>query len=262
MQKVISKDGTQIAFDRQGKGPAVILVEGAFGFRSFGVTQELAKLLAPHFTVYSYDRRGRGDSENTRPFAVEREVEDIEALIQDAGNSAYLYGISSGACLALEAAIRLGESVQKLALYDAPYNSGDGAQKAWRDYTRQLTELLTAGRRGDAAALFMTFVGTPSEQVEGMRHSPSWPIFVAVAPTLAYDAAVIGEDQLPPTGRAASVTASTLVMNGGSSIPFMYDTAKVLAKAIPHAQHRTLEGRGHDVSAEALAPVLIEFFKS
>ena len=261
MQKVTSKDGTQIAYDQQGQGPAVILVDGALCFRSFGPMAGLAKLLESDFTVYTYDRRGRGDSSDTRPYAVEREVEDIEALIKAAGNSAYFFGLSSGACLVLEAAIRLGDKVKKLALYEAPYRSDGDALREWKDYRKQLAELLAAGRRGDATALFMQFVGTPSDQINGMRQAPVWAIFESVAPTLAYDADDIGEDRTVPTQLAARVTVPTLAMNGSASFPFMYDSAKAIANAVPNGQLCTLEGQRHDVSVEVLAPVLVDFFK-
>src|SRR5216683_3588446 len=261
MNTVTSKDETKIAYDKIGRGPAVILVAGALCSRSFWSGPELAKLLAPHFTVYNYDRRGRGDSGDTKPYAVEREVEDIEALIDEAGGAACLYGHSSGAALALEAAIRLGKKVTKLAMYDAPYNDEREAKLAWRAYIQQLTELLAADRRGDAVALFMELVGTPAGQIEAMRHAPAWPMLEALAPTLAYDhAAILGEDASVPTGRAALVTAPTLVMNGGASYAFMYDTAQALGKAIPNAQVRTLEGQTHDVDPDVLASVLMEFF--
>ena len=238
----------------------MILVDGALCYRSFGPMPQLSELLAPHFTVYNYDRRGRGDSGDTQPYALTREVEDIEALIKEAGGSAFVFGTSSGACLALEAAIMLGNKIKKLAMYEAPYNSEKAVQQAWKEYRKQLAELLAAGRRGDAAALFMKSVGTPDDQIDGMRHAPVWPMFEAVAPTLAYDAAALGEDRSVPTKRAANVTVPTLVMNG-TVIPFMLDTAQALAKAIPQAQHRTLEGQPHDVNLEVLAPVLVEFFK-
>jgi pimeloyl-ACP methyl ester carboxylesterase len=264
MNKVTLKDGTQIAYETKGSGPAVILVDGALCYRSFGPMPHLAELLAPHFTVYTYDRRGRGESTNPKPYAVEREVEDIDALIQAAGGSAFVYGISSGACLALEAAIKLGNKIKKLAMYEPPYNSEKAALQAWKDYRKQLAELLVAGRRGDAAALFMGFVGTPAEQIDGMRQAPVWPMFEAVAPTLAYDAAVMGEDRVAPTKRAANINVPTLVMDGGANLafmPFMHNTSAALAKAIPHAQQRTLDGQTHDVDLEILAPVLVEFFK-
>ena len=261
MEKVKSNDGTEIAYDKRGAGPAVILVDGALCFRSFGPMPHLAELLSPHFTVYNYDRRGRGDSGDTQPYAVAREVEDIEALIDEAGGSAFIFGTSSGGALALEAAIQLGSKIEKLAMYEPPYNSDEAILPAWKEYRQQLAELVAAGRRGDAAALFMKSVGTPDEQVNGMRQAPIWPIFEAVAPTLAYDAVVLGEERSVPTKRAAKVTVPTLVMNG-TTIPFMVDTAQALANAIPHAEHRTLEGQSHDVNLEVLAPVLVEFFNS
>jgi len=259
VNKVTSKDGTEIAYEKQGSGPAVILVDGALCYRSFGPMAHLAELLSPRFTVYTYDRRGRGDSSNRKPFAVEREVEDIDALIQEAGGTAFVYGISSGGCLALEAAIKLGSKVKKLAIYEAPYNSENAALHEWKEYRKQLAEALAADRRGDAVVLFMKLVGTPADQVEGMRQAPMWPMFEAVAPTLAYDAAAMGEDRSVPIQHAANVAAPALVMNG-TVIPFMLDTAKALSKAIPHAQHRTLEGQTHDVNLEVLAPVLVQFF--
>ena len=148
MNKVTSKDGTKIAYEKQGAGPAVILVDPALCFRSFGPMSHLAELLAPHFTVYTYDRRGRGDSSNSKPYAVEREVEDIEALIREAGGEAFVYGISSGACLALEAAIQLGDQIKKLALYEPPYNSEKAAPQKWKEYRRQLARSAGSGSPG------------------------------------------------------------------------------------------------------------------
>jgi pimeloyl-ACP methyl ester carboxylesterase len=270
VKTVTSKDGTSIAFDQSGKGPAVILVDGALQYRAFdqGMAQ-LADLLAPHFTVIHYDRRGRGDSTDPQPYpfepesALEREIEDIEALIDAAGGSACLYGISSGAALAMEAAIKLGDKVKKLAMYEAPYNDDEPSRKAWREYTKQLGKLLAAGRRGEAVGLFMMLVGATADQVEGMHQHPMWPMWEAVAPTLAYDhIAALGEDCPVPTERAASVTVPTLVMDGEASYPFMHITATALANAISNAQHRTLEGQTHEVVPEALAPVLVEFFTS
>ncbi len=259
MSRVISKDGTPIAFDKVGSGPALVLVDGAMGYRALGFGAPLVTLLTPHSAVITYDRRGRGESGNTLPFAVAREVEDIEALIDQAGGSAFVYGISSGACLALEAAIALGNKIKKLALYEPPYNSAPEAKPAWKEYRNKLNQFLAADRRGDAVALFMQFVGVPAPMIEGMRQAPVWPMLEASAPTLPYDAAAIGEDRVVPVRRAAAVTAPTLVMNG-TELPFMRVTATELAKAIPHAQHRTLEGQSHDVKPEALAPELIQFF--
>jgi pimeloyl-ACP methyl ester carboxylesterase len=236
------------------------LVDGALCYRGFGPMPSLAALLAPHFTVFTYDRRGRGDSRDTQPYAVEREVEDIEALINEAGGSAFVHGTSSGAALALEAAIKLGSKIKKLSMYEAPYNDDAAARQAMTEYTQQLKKALAANQRGDAVALFMQLVGAPADQIESMRHAPMWSQFEAVAPTLAYDNAVLGEDGALPTERAASVTVPALVMNGGAGFPFMRETAVALAKAIPNAQHRVLEGQTHEVAAEAIAPVLVEFF--
>jgi pimeloyl-ACP methyl ester carboxylesterase len=262
MQTVISKDGTTIAFEQSGEGTPLILVDGALCSRKFGPMGPLAALLAPHFTVLTYDRRGRGDSTDTLPFAVEREIEDIEALISAAGDAAFVFGISSGAALAMEATIKLGNKVKKLAMYEAPYNSDDTAMQAWMNYRKQLEELVAADRPGDAVGLFMMLVGMPAENVAGMRHHPMWPMWEALGSTLAYDAAALGEDAAVPTERAASVFVPALIMDGGASFPFMHVTATALANAMPHAQHRTLEGQTHEVAAEAIAPVLVEFFKA
>ena len=261
MFTVISKDGTEIAYDKVGQGPAVILVDGALAVRASGTS--LAELLAPNFTVYYYDRRGRGDSTDTKPYSLEKEVEDIEALIGVAGGPVYLYGSSSGGALAIEAAIRLGDKVKKLALYEVPYDSSEAGVKAWREYRTTLSELLAADRRGDAVALFMKFVGAPDEAIESMRRAPAWPSMEALAPTLAYDSAVVGETRIVPAERAALITAQTLVMDGSASyepLPFMRATAEALAKAIPNARHQVLEGQGHDVDPNVLAPVLKEYW--
>jgi pimeloyl-ACP methyl ester carboxylesterase len=257
-----SADGTKIAYDKQGGGrPALILVDGAMCSRSSGSKPELVRLLSAHFTVYSYDRRGRGDSGDTQPYAVEREIEDLAVLTDDAGGAACLYGHSSGASLALEAAASLGNRVSKLAMYEAPYNDDPAARSAWGEYVRQLTDMLAAGRRGDAIALFMACTGMPADQIEGMRKAPFWPGLEAIAPTLGYDhAAILGKDASVPAGLAASAGMPALVMHGDASYPFMGETARALSQAIPHAELRTLAGQSHEVSPAALAPVLVEFF--
>jgi pimeloyl-ACP methyl ester carboxylesterase len=260
MNKVVSKDGTEIAYDEQGQGPAVLLVDGALGYRSFGPMPELAKLLSIRFTVVTYDRRGRGDSGDNKPYAVERKIEDIEALIDQVGGFAYVYGISSGACLALEAAVKLGAKVKKLAIYEAPYKLGENALEEWMEYNQQLTKLLTENRKGDAVTLFMRFVGTPSDQIEGMRKAPMWPMFETVAPTLLYDAAAMGANRKVPIERLSHIAASTLVMHGGAGHAFMKQTTLTLSKAIPNAEFLTIEGQTHAVASEAIAPVLAKFF--
>jgi pimeloyl-ACP methyl ester carboxylesterase len=261
MNQVMSKDGTAIAFDRSGQGPTVILVGGAFQYRAIDPpTAHLAALLAEHFTVFHYDRRGRGESGDTQPYAIEREVEDLEALIQEAGGPAFVFGMSSGGVLALDAAAR-GLAITKLAVYEPPFNSGDEqARQAAEHYTRQLTALLNEGRRGDAVALAMTTWGAPAEAMADMRQTPIWPLFEAVAPTLAYDNAIMGDGSVP-TDRLTSIPVPTLVMAGGASPAFMQDAAQAVAHALPNAKRRTLEGQTHDVAPQVLAPVLLEFFQ-
>jgi pimeloyl-ACP methyl ester carboxylesterase len=263
MKTIQSADGTTIAFDQLGEGLALILVGGALEYRAMdSETAQLAPLLAEHFTVLHYDRRGRGDSTDTQPYAVEREIEDIDALIPEAGGSALLFGISSGAALAMEAAIKLGDKVKKLAMYEAPYNDDEAARQAWKTYRKQLADVLAHGRRDDALTLFMLLVGMPPDHLDSVRQHPMWPMWEAAALTLAYDAAVMGEDASVPSEKAASVAVPALVMDGGASYPFMHVTALALAKAMPHAQHRTLEGQTHEVAPQVLASVLVEFFKS
>jgi pimeloyl-ACP methyl ester carboxylesterase len=261
MNTLSSSDGTTIAYDKQGEGPALILVDGALTVHSSGSGSELVKLLAPHFTVYGFDRRGRGESGDTLPYTVDREIDDIEALIDHAGGPAFLYGHSSGGPLAMRAAIRLGRKVSKIAMYEPPYNNDPEAQQPWRQYLRQLRQALAEGRRGDAVALFMRFVGTPAERVDSMRRAPSWPALEAVAPTLAYDhAAILGESWSVPAGLAARVSVPALVMAGTASLSFMPDAARVLSQVIPQSQLQTLAGQTHEVNPGVLAPVLVEFF--
>ena len=261
MNAVTSRDGTKIAYDKQGAGPAVILVAGALCARLSWSGPPLSKHLASRFTVFNYDRRGRGDSGDTLPYAVKREIDDIEALIDEAGGTAYLYGHSSGAGLILEAAVELVDKVKKLALYEAPYNNDPKAQSAWNKYLKELGPLLAEGHRGDAVALFMKYLGQSDAQIEGMRHAPMWAMLEAIAPTLAYDhTALMGQHASVFAERAAHVRAPALVMSGSATYPFMLETARTLSQAIPHAQLRILEGQSHDVNVEVLAPVLAEFF--
>lgn len=266
MPTVTSKDGTTIAYDVIGSGPAIIVVDGAMGYRSaFGGESDLARLLAPHGAVYTYDRRGRGESSDTKPFAIAREVEDIEALIDAAGGEAYLYGMSSGGALALEAALALPGKVSKLAIYEAPYDDSETGVQAWHGYRTKLDEFIAANQRGDAVALFMAFVGVPDDMIAGMRHSPMWPALEAVAHTLPYDAAALGVDRTVPVERATALTIPALLMDGGANIkimPFMSASADTLARAIRRAQRRTLEGQRHDVDAGVIAPTLAAFFQS
>jgi len=258
MERIPSSDGTTIAFDRIGEGPAVILVCGGSTDRMANAA--LAALLAPRFTVFNYDRRGRGDSGDTPPYAVEREVEDIDAVIAAAGGSTYLYGTSSGAALALQAAAS-GLPITKLALWEPPFIPDESARPP-ANQVETYNELVAAGRRGDAVEFFMTkVVGMPAEFVAEARNAPWWPAQEALAHTLAYDATIMGDYSLP-TERAASVKAPTLVIAGGADFPWMRETAQALAEALPDGQTRTLERQGHDVDPAVLAPALVEFFEA
>jgi pimeloyl-ACP methyl ester carboxylesterase len=257
MQQVISKDGTPIVFDRLGNGPAIILVGGASTDRSENTL--LAALLAQHFTVFNYDRRGRGDSGDTAPYAVAREIEDIDALINEAGGDACVVGFSSGAALALQAAAH-GLPIKKLALYEPPFIVDDSQPRPPADLASRYNEMIAAGRRGDAVEYFMTrVVGLPVEFAAQARNAPWWPAQEAMAHTLAYDAAIMGDFSLP-TGQAASVSAPTLVIAGEASFPFMRATAQALAGALPNGYARMLEGQTHHAAPQVLAPVLEKFF--
>jgi hypothetical protein len=256
MNRLTSSDGTTIAFERSGDGPPVILVCGGSTDRT--ANAPLSELLAEHFTVFNYDRRGRGDSGDTAPYAVEREIEDIDAVIAVAGGSASVYGTSSGAALALEAAAS-GLAITKLALWEPSYIV-EGRPRPPADTARIYAELVAAGRRGDAVEYFMAkVVGLPPELVAEARKAPWWPAQEALAHTLAYDATIMGDYSLPAE-RVASVMVATLVIDGGASFPWIRKTAQAIADIIPHAQRRTLEGQTHNVAAEAITPVLVEFF--
>jgi pimeloyl-ACP methyl ester carboxylesterase len=258
---VTSKDGTKIAYDKAGEGAALIIVGGALSDRKGAAA--FAGPLSKRFTVYSYDRRGRGESGDVKPYAVAREVEDLEALIDAAGGKAYVYGKSSGAALALQAAAALGNKIQKLALYEAPYSDAEGAAREWKAFRAKLDGLLAADRRSEAVSEFLEFVGAPKEAIAGMKASPAWAGMVAMAPTLAYDNSLLGDDRSVPVQVAAKVKAQTLVMDGEASLktmPFMRPTADKIAGAIPRAERRTLEGQGHDVDPKVLAAALVKFF--
>jgi pimeloyl-ACP methyl ester carboxylesterase len=252
----VSHDGTTIAFDRLGDGPPVVLV-GA-GPTDHRAHQPLAALLAPRFTVISYDRRGRGDSGDTAPYAVDREYEDLAAVIGQAGDAAGVFGDSGGGILALEAAAR-GLPITKLAVWEPPYVIDDSRPPVPRDYQEQLARLLAAGRRGDMVELFLTqAVGMPAEAVAPMRQAPFWPSMEAVAHALVYDAMIVGDFSLS-TGRVAGVKVPTLVLDGGQT-PWLSTATQAVADAVPNARRHTLQGQPHNVDATALAPALVEFF--
>jgi pimeloyl-ACP methyl ester carboxylesterase len=262
---VTSRDRTSIAFTRVGSGLPVVLVNGALGDRSeYG---PLADALAPSFTVYIYDRRGRGESGDVAPYAVDREIEDLAAVIVAAGGTASVYGHSAGAGLVLEAAAA-GVSMTSLAVYEVPYTMGDGWPHWNRGDGKHVDALIAQGLRGDAVEYFMRSVGTPDEDIAAMRSSPVWPMWEAMAHTLAYDAACLGDGR-PAADRLSRITQPTLLATGrrppgyrfgGLPVEFFDRAADAVAALVPSARPQVVEGQGHMVEAAAIAPVLERFF--
>src|SRR5215204_4595685 len=260
MNKVSSPDGTPIAFDRLGDGQPVIVVGGAMCDRA--LTGPTAKELAKRFTVINYDRRGRGDSGDTAPYAVERELEDLGALIAEAGGRASVYGHSSGAALALHAAVA-GLPIAKLVLHEPAYVPDAEERRTSRKYAESIKVILSEGHRGDAVKLFFATVGMPQEMVDEMRQTPRWAELEAMAPTLAYDSEVMGDRSTGgtvPTDLVGRVTTESLVLVGGASPAWMIDIGRQIADVLPNGRHRILVGQEHVVTPEVLVPVLAEFF--
>ncbi|HEV7757406.1 MAG TPA: alpha/beta hydrolase [Acidimicrobiales bacterium] len=258
METVRSADGTTIAFDRLGEGPALVMVLGAFNDRH--TKSALGALLSPHFTVVSYDRRGRGDSGDTPPYAVDREIDDLAAVIAASGGpaeeTARVFGHSSGAVLGLEAAAR-GIPIGRLAVYEPPVAVIDGTPEP-SDLAARVRAEVTAGRRGEAAKLFLTEgIGMPAEVVAMIEASPGWPGMEAIAHTLPYDLTITACALSP--ARLATIPVPTLAVNGGASPGWMDETAAAIATAVPDAKHVALPGQTHDEDPTVLAPVLAEF---
>ena len=264
MQTLTSRDGSEIAYDRYGEGPVVILVGGALSYRKFNKMEELAKLLGEHCTVINYDRRGRGDSTEVKPFALDREIEDIQALIEAEGGSASLWGWSSGGALALRAAAA-GIGVERLSVYEVPFMVTSEAKRPTRDYGERLDQLVAAGDRGGAVKHFMrNAIGIPAPFVTLMQLMPMWKGLKATAHTLPYDWAALGAHTmygapLDPE-EWASVEMPTLVVYGAQSADVLQAGSKALAEVLPNSELRELAGVGHNVKTGVLVPVLAEFF--
>jgi pimeloyl-ACP methyl ester carboxylesterase len=254
---VQSADGTTIAYERTGSGPALIVVGGALSNRQ--AAGWLAPSLGGHFTVYAFDRRGRGDSTDTPPYAVEREIEDLAGLVAAAGGTAFVYGHSSGAVLALEATAR-GLPVTRLAVYEPPYMVDDTREKPAPDFASRVQAAVDAGRVDVGIETFLReAVLMPDEVFAMTQQSPMWPGMLAVGHTLPYDIAIVGDGSIP-TARFAMIAAPTLVMDGGASPAWIRNAAATAAAAIPGAQRLTVEGQDHAVAPDVLAPLLIDFF--
>jgi pimeloyl-ACP methyl ester carboxylesterase len=259
---VESADGTRIAYDVAGRGEAVILVDGALCSRVMGGSPKIAALLSERFTAYAYDRRGRNESGDTEPYAIEREVEDIAALIEVAGGSASLFGISSGAALVLEAAKQLPR-VERIALYEPPFIVDGSREPVPADTVPRMYELIAAGRRADAVKMFLRLVGVPAPFVAMMPLMPAWKKLKAVAHTLPYDLTIVGDYQRGeplPAGEWASITVPVLVMAGSKSAEWMRNSARALAGVLPDADFRVLDGQTHMVKPKVIAPQLAAFF--
>ena len=264
MSATRSQDGTTIAYERTGSGPPLIVVDGALCWRESGPARKLAAELGDRFTVITYDRRGRGESGDTPPYSVQREVEDIEALIGEAGGRAHVVGFSSGAALAMEAA-RAGAAIEKLAAYEAPFIVDDSRPPAPSSYVPELNALLADGRRGDAVKLFMRLVGMPAILVAVTPLFPAWTKLKGVAHTLPYDAACMGDTQSGKpldAVRWGAVGVPTLVLVGGRSPEWIANGMQSLTKLLPSARREVLEGQTHMVKPKVLAPALARFFAS
>jgi pimeloyl-ACP methyl ester carboxylesterase len=263
METVLSRDGTVIAFDRYGAGTPVVLVGGAFQYRAFDRrTAKLAKLISADHTVLHYDRRGRGDSGNTAPYAVGREIEDLQALIDAVGGSAGVFGMSSGGALALEAA-KSGRGITKLAVYEAPFIVDGSHEPLPDDFLSRIEGALAAAQPGKAATQFLRWVGTPAPILAVMRCTPSWPKFKAVAPTLPYDLRIIADHHRgqPLTPREwAGVAVPALAAFGSKSPPWIRNGMRELAGVLPDGRSFIFPGQNHMIKPEVLAPGLIEFF--
>ena len=256
--RVRSPDGTMIAFERAGQGPALVLVTGALTDRT--VTRPVAAALAPRFTVYAYDRRGRGSSGDTAPYTAGREIEDLGAVIGAAGGSALVFGHSSGAVLALEAAAR-GLAITRLAAYEPPYLTDAGRRRPADDLAGRLAALVAAGRRAETIRLFWAEgAGFDARTIALMQASPMWPGLLALAHTLPYDAALCGPGMRVPAGRMAAIGIPVLLLDGGLSADWAPRTMRALAGAIPGARRVTLDGQGHGAADDVLVPVLAGFF--
>ncbi|MEV4358175.1 alpha/beta hydrolase [Nonomuraea sp. NPDC049625] len=263
MGTVQSKDGTEIAFDVWGDGQPLIMIDGATAHRAVNpINAEVGQLLRDEFRVYAYDRRGRGESTDTAPYAVEREFEDLAALIDHAGGSAIVFGWSSGAVLALHA-VAAGLPITRLALFEPPFVVDDSRPPLPADYVERLDACVADGRPGDAVEVFMTAaVGLPAEMVTGMRQSPVWPPTEAVAHTIAYDGRIMGTTMSGaplPRDRWAAVTVPVLVMHGTGTMPWLITGARALSDLLPTATLRAIPGENHGTTADVLAAALREF---
>lgn len=262
MGTVRSADGTAIAFDAVGDGPPLIIVDGATAHRAVTANAEVAALLSDAFLVYTYDRRGRGESGDTAPYAVAREIEDLAALIDEAGAPAVVFGQSSGAVLSLDAAAA-GLPITRLALWEPPFVVDDGRPPLPADYVERLDASIAAGRPGDAAELFMTAAaGVPGDAVAAMRDFPFWSVTEAVAHTMAYDGRIMGTTMSGaplPADRWAAITVPTLVFHGDRTEPWLATATRALAGLLPTATSLAVSGEQHSAAPDVFAATVRQF---
>jgi pimeloyl-ACP methyl ester carboxylesterase len=261
MTTTVSADGTRIAYEVSGSGPALVIVDGAMCYRDSGPSRPLAAELAADFTVYTYDRRGRGETPDAE-FSQAREVEDLESIVKEAGGSAYVFGSSSGAMLALEAA-NAGVGATKLAMYEPPLIVDGTHAPAPESTLPEMRRMVAENRRGDAVKAFMKSVDVPGFAILMMQLMPVWKKLKGVAHTLPNDLVLVEglrQGRPLPTDRWTTATMPTLVADGGKSPEYMRNSAAALAKVLPNARHETVPGQTHLVKAKALAPVLRAFF--
>jgi pimeloyl-ACP methyl ester carboxylesterase len=260
VRQVTSQDGTRIAYETWGQGPALIAVAGTTCDRA--LMRSTAQAFGEYFATINYDRRGRGESGDTAPYAIDREIEDIAALINEAGGSAHLYGHSSGAALVLHT-VAAGVPVERFVLHDPPYSPDDeSSQDAARAFALEIRDLLDQDKRAEAIEITFRGTGMPDDMIAEMRQSPRWPGLIALAPTLAYDSAVMGDIDRGgaiPEDLAVRATRPGLVLVGGESPPFMMEVSRRLAALLPAGNHRVIEGQDHVASPEVLAPMVAEF---
>ena len=259
---VASADGTRIAYEIAGSGPHVVIVGGAFGTRVDA--RELADALSGQFTAVCYDRRGRGDSGDTQPYAPEREIDDLRAVIDAIGGSACVYGHSSGGALSLDA-VAAGLPISKVGVYEPPFTVDDSRPPYPDGFVETLRGLVESGRRGDAVAEFYrTALLMPEPVIEQQRQAPEWPRLESLAHTLLYDFAILGDrisGRPPPSSWAESITVPVLILEGGASPPTLRNVTAALASLLPNTSLRTLEGQGHGAPVDVLAPILESFFR-
>lgn len=258
MPTVRSKDGTTIAYDFSGAGPVLIYITGAICYRNFFPIREDVKTFSQKFTIYNYDRRGRGESGDTKPYTIQKEVDDIEAIIEAAGGKAFLYGHSSGAALALEAAFRLGKKVSKLAIYDAPYVEKEEAKAEYDRLNTQVKTLLKDGKNKQALSTFLKGIGMPKFFIFLLPLMPGWKTMVRLAPTLLYDIELT--KNLSPFKEIKKLQTPLCILVGEKSQSELQEVADQLSAAAPQATFIKVAKQDHMVSAKALLPIFTKFF--